>query len=124
MWKRRPSPSSELTSESNRGVSRPDDPRSALPGLGVGAQVYVRAQQPPADDDWEDEPTGIIIAPGDRSLRNVSLPVDGLTTWVVSFTEPAMRRDGRGPYETAVVPASLLVPAEPVANPEDEEGHG
>lgn len=86
--------------------------RSGL-GLGVGVQVYVRERIPVGSDDWVDEPTGVIIAPGDRSLRNVYGPADGLTTWTVAFSEPQYRRDGRGPYETAIVPASLLVAEEP-----------
>ena len=79
----------------------------------VGVQVYVREHEQPTGDDWVGEPTGVIIAPGDRSLRNVYGPLDGLTTWTVSFSEPQHRRDGRGPYATAVIPASLLVAEEP-----------
>lgn len=86
----------------------------AVPGLGVGVQVYVRESDRPCAEDWVGEPTGVIVAPGDRSLRNVYGPVDGLTTWTVAFFEPQHRRDGRGPYERAVIPASLLVTAEPV----------
>lgn len=102
MWKRdRPRP------------RPPRDPREAMPGLGVGVQVYVVEQEPPSSDDWPGEPTGVIIASGDRSLRHVSLPNDGFTTWVVAFSEPQLRRDGSGPYETAVIPSALLVAAEP-----------
>lgn len=101
MWKRdRPRP--------------PRDPRAAMPGLGVGVQVYVVEHEPAVDTDWPDEPTGVIIAPGDRSLRQVSLPTDGYTTWVVAFSEPRRRRDGSGPFETAVIPSALLVAADPV----------
>ncbi|WP_433862357.1 hypothetical protein [Streptomyces sp. L7] len=55
----------------------------------------------------------MIIAGGDRSLRAISLPNDGFTNWVVAFSEPQVRRDGSGPYETATIPAVLLVAAEP-----------
>ncbi|AGW41178.1 iron-dependent peroxidase [Leifsonia xyli subsp. cynodontis DSM 46306] len=104
MWKRKPGrPRDEART----------DPRSSLPGLGVGVQVYVREQAPPAAADWVGEPTGVIVAPGDRSVRNVYGPVDGLTTWLVAFSEPQWRRDGRGPYENAIIPSGLLVPAEP-----------
>lgn len=92
------------------------------PGLGLGVQVYVTEHVPPSSDDWVDEPTGVIVAPGDRNLRNVYGPQDGLTTWTVAFSEPQHRRDGRGPYETAVIPASLLVAEEPVAD-ELRNGH-
>jgi hypothetical protein len=93
MWKRKPGrPRDEART----------DPRSSLPGLGVGVQVYVREQAPPAAADWVGEPTGVIVA-----------PVDGLTTWLVAFSEPQWRRDGRGPYENAIIPSGLLVPAEP-----------
>jgi hypothetical protein len=95
----------------------PKDRRPApehVPALGVGVQVYVREHVPPADDDWVDEPTGVIVSPGDRNLRNIYGPLDGFTTWTVSFYEPQHRRDGRGPYQTAVIPAALLVAAEPV----------
>lgn len=98
----------------NRDRPRPPrDPRVAVTGLGIGVQVYIVEQQPPSSDDWPGEPTGVIIAPGDRGLRNVSLPTDGFTTWLVAFSEPQRRRDGSGPYETAVVPSALLVAAEP-----------
>lgn len=102
MWKRdRPRP--------------PRDPRAAVPRLGVGVQVYVVEHEPAAGTDFPDEPTGVIIAPGDRGLRQVSLPTDGYTTWVVAFSEPQRRRDGSGPFETAVIPSALLVAADPVA---------
>ena len=102
MWKRKP-----------RSGSEPPGARE-LPGLGVGVQVFVREPEHATGEDWMDEPTGVIIAPGDRSLRNVGLPADGLTTWLVAFSEPQHRRDGRGPYEEAVIPAALLVAADPV----------
>ncbi len=91
------------------------DPRAAIPGLGVGVQVYVVEHEPPVGTDWPDEPTGVIIAPGERGLREVSLPTDGFTTWVVAFSQPQSRRDGSGPYEKAVIPSVLLVAADPVA---------
>ncbi|WP_374010792.1 hypothetical protein [Leifsonia sp. LS-T14] len=104
-----------------RRTSKDDGPSaagrrpSAAPGLGVGVQVYVREHDIPSSDDWVGEPTGVIVAPGDRNLRNVYGPADGLTTWTVSFFEPQHRRDGRGPYERAVIPASMLVAEEPYA---------
>ncbi|MFE4469590.1 hypothetical protein ACFRFH_12325 [Leifsonia sp. NPDC056824] len=76
-------------------------------------QVYVLEQEPPSPDDWPGEPTGVIIARADRSIRSISLPNDGFTGWVVAFSEPQLRRDGDGPYETAIIPAVLLVAAEP-----------
>ena len=97
--------------------AKDDRPQAApaldAPGLGVGVQVYVREHDQPSSDDWVGEPTGVIVAPGDRSLRNVYGPLDGLTTWTVAFFEPQRRRDGRGPYERAVIPAALLVAEEP-----------
>jgi hypothetical protein len=106
MWRRKTEP------------SRADRRREheAAGGLGVGVQVYVRESEPPAADDWVGEPTGVIVAPGERSLRSVSLPADRLTTWVVAFGEPQYRRDGRGPADSATVPASRLVAAEPVTD--------
>ena len=97
-----------------RRRNAPEEP--SRPGLGVGVQVHVVAHEPASGEDWVGEPTGVIIAPGDRSLRNVSLPSDRLTTWVVAFSEPQTRRDGRGPYETATIPASFLVAADPVTD--------
>ncbi|MDR6970292.1 hypothetical protein [Leifsonia shinshuensis] len=97
---------------------RPADGPSTdgIPGLGVGVQVYVREREQPAADDWVGEPTGVIVAPGDRNLRNVYGPADGFTTWTVSFFEPQRRRDGRGPFERAVIPAALLVAEEPLSD--------
>lgn len=94
--------------------SRPGDARAATTGLGVGVQVYVLERPEPSGDDWVGEPTGVIVGPGDRSVRAVAAPADGLTTWAVAFSEPQHRRDGRGPFETAVIPAALLVAAEPM----------
>jgi len=102
MWKR-----------SAKDDRTPATPAPDAPGLGVGVQVYVREHDQPSSDDWVGEPTGVIVAPGDRSLRNVYGPLDGLTTWTVAFFEPQRRRDGRGPYERAVIPAALLVAEEP-----------
>ena len=82
--------------------------------LGVGVQVWVREAEPAAGDDWVGEPTGVIVARGERGLRAVSRPSDGFTTWVVAFSEPQHRRDGRGPYASATIPAGLLVAADPL----------
>lgn len=89
-------------------------PASSVTALGVGVQVHVIERSPATGDDWPGEPTGVIVAPGDRGLRSVGLPPDGLTRWVVAFSEPQRTRDGRGPFETAAIPAALLVAAEPV----------
>jgi hypothetical protein len=98
--------------------SRADQEQTAgqdLGGLGVGVQVWVREQETPSGDGWVGEPTGVIVARGERGVRAVARPSDGLTTWVVAFSEPQHRRDGRGPYASATIPASLLVAAEPMA---------
>jgi hypothetical protein len=108
MWRRKTTPDPD--------DRQPDGPSHLGGALGVGVQVYVRESDIPAGDDWVGEPTGVIVAPGERSLRTVSLPADRLTTWVVAFDEPQYRRDGRGPAERATVPASRLVAAEPVAD--------
>jgi len=106
MWRR-------ASDDRSAAGGSPETTGRRAPGLGVGVQVYVREHDPASSDDWIGEPTGVIIAPGDRGLRNVYGPQDGLTTWTVSFFEPQHRRDGRGPYETAIIPASLLVAEEP-----------
>lgn len=105
MWKR----SAKDPGPVDASLQRPD-----APGLGVGVQVWVKESIPPASDDWAGEPTGVIISAGDRGLRGVYGPLDSWTTWVVAFSEPQHRRDGRGPYETAAIPSFLLVAEEPV----------
>lgn len=107
MWKR----SAKDPAPVDAKVQRPD-----APGLGVGVQVWVKEHIPPASDDWVGEPTGVIVSPGDRNLRNVYGPLDGWTTWTVAFFEPQHRRDGRGPYERAAIPSFLLVAAEPLTD--------
>lgn len=92
---------------------RKTTPPSA-PAFGVGVQVYVREQEPQSGDDWVGEPTGVIIAPGAASLRSVNLPAGDVTSWLVAFSEPQHRRDGRGPYEQATIAQALLVAADPV----------
>ena len=106
MWKRTAKDGPDAGTAAHHGA----------PGLGVGVQVYIREPELPSPDDWSGEPTGVIVGPGDRGLRNVYGPFDRLTMWTVSFFEPQFRRDGRGPYERAVVQASLLVAEEPFAD--------
>lgn len=87
---------------------------STQPAFGVGVQVYVREPQEQSGDDWVGEPTGVIIAPGAASLRSVNLPAGDVTSWLVAFSEPQQRRDGRGPYEQATIAQALLVAADPI----------
>jgi hypothetical protein len=84
------------------------------PGFGVGVQVYVREPQEQSGEDWVGEPTGVIIAPGTASLRSVNLPAGDVTSWLVAFSEPQHRRDGRGPYEQASIAQGLLIAADPI----------
>ncbi|GAB3577250.1 hypothetical protein GCM10027406_11310 [Leifsonia lichenia] len=86
----------------------------AAPGFGVGVQVYVTEPQTESGEDWVGEPTGVIIAPGAASLRSVNLPAGDVTSWLVAFSEPQHRRDGRGPYEQATIAQALLVTADPI----------
>lgn len=97
---------------------RSAEPRKTetVPALGVGVQVYVRETDEPAGEDWVDEPTGVIIAPGSPTLRSVNLPAGEDTLWLVAFSRPQHRRDGRGPYDRASIPQRLLVAAEPIAD--------
>lgn len=85
-----------------------------VPAFGVGVQVYVREPQTESGEDWVGEPTGVIIAPGAASLRSVNLPAGDVTSWLVAFSEPQHRRDGRGPYEQASIAQVLLVAADPI----------
>ncbi len=84
------------------------------PAFGVGVQVYVREPEVPSGEDWVGEPTGVIIAPGSPTLRSVNLPAGDGTLWMVAFSEPQHRRDGRGPYDRVSIPQGLLVAADPI----------
>ncbi|WP_223690297.1 hypothetical protein [Leifsonia poae] len=93
--------------------NRSEKPASA-PGFGVGVQVYVAEPVVPTGDDWVGEPTGVIVSSGSASLRSVNLPAGPTTNWLVSFSHPQYRRDGRGPFEQASIEQALLVVADPI----------
>jgi hypothetical protein len=99
-----------------------NEPPAALPGFGVGVQVYVVEPTLPGPDDWVGEPTGVIVSTGAATLRSVGLPAGATTNWLVVFDEPQYRRDGRGPFERAAIAQSLLVAAEPLAGGPDLPG--
>src|SRR5438309_6817508 len=103
MWKRSTKPETEAA-------------RTSQPAFGVGVQVYVREPDAPSSEDWVGEPTGVIVAPGSPTLRSVNLPSGDGTLWLIAFSEPQYRRDGRGPYERASIPQRLLVAAEPIGD--------
>ncbi|WP_431277022.1 hypothetical protein [Leifsonia poae] len=93
-----------------RKETTPSDPR-----FGVGVQVHVVEPVTQTGDDWVGEPTGVIVGTGAASLRSVSLPASGTSSWLVAFDEPQFRRDGRGPFEQANIEQALLVAAEPIS---------
>ncbi|WP_243696934.1 hypothetical protein [Labedella endophytica] len=94
-----------------------DQAAAAASGLlGVGVQVHVVEGSEGTHDHWEGEPTGVIVSLGDsRPSGVVGIPRLKGQVWKVAFDEPQYRPDGKGPYETAEIPASLLVAAPPVA---------
>ena len=87
---------------------RPRPPRSVVgPALGIGA--LVRVVNDGRGDQWEDEPIGLIVAPGGNQI--VGYPgIAGGMSWTVAFERPAYTVDGRGPFERATVAARQLVP--------------
>ena len=102
----------------NRGRRRPADDGS--PTLGIGA--LVRVIDDGRGDRWEDEPIGVIVAPGGNQI--VGYPGIGTgMSWMVAFERPAYTIDGRGPFDRATIAARQLVAlgvlSEGQAAPED-----
>lgn len=78
--------------------------------IGIGAQVIVMPD-PSAADQWEGEPSGVVVAPGDNNIvAYPGLTFGGPTRWLVAFDELQFTADGRGPFEQATVGSWRLVP--------------
>jgi hypothetical protein len=78
--------------------------------IGIGAQVVV-LPDPSASDQWEGEPSGVVVAPGDNNIvAYPGLTFGGPTRWLVAFDELQFTADGRGPFEQATVGSWRLVP--------------
>jgi hypothetical protein len=78
--------------------------------IGIGALVFI-ASAPGSADEWDGEPTGVVIAPGDNEIVGYpGLNLGSPRHWLIAFDEPAYMKDGRGPFEQASVAARLLVP--------------
>jgi hypothetical protein len=78
--------------------------------IGIGAQVVVMPD-PSAADQWEGEPSGVVVAPGDNNIvAYPGLTFGGPTRWLVAFDELQFTADGRGPFEQATVGSWRLVP--------------
>jgi hypothetical protein len=81
----------------------PDDRAIPSDPIGIGAQVIVR-QDPGAADQWDGEPSGVVVAPGDNNIvAYPGITFGGPTRWLVAFDELQFPQDGRGPFENATV---------------------
>jgi len=83
--------------------------------IGIGALVYV-VSAPDGRDEWEGEPSGVVIAPGDNEIAAYpGISMGRLSGWLVAFDELAYMADGRGPFEQATVPGARLrlIPSPP-----------
>jgi hypothetical protein len=99
-----------------RGWRRPgDDPvdhgGTKSDAIGIGAQVIIRAD-PRSLDEWDGEPSGVVVAPGENEIAAYpGLTFGGPTRWLVVFDELQFTSDGRGPFEQATVGSWRLAPA-------------
>lgn len=93
-------------------------PARAVVGIGSLVTIKPSAGQ---GDDWDGEPSGVVIATGDNEIVGYpGLNAGGVTGWLISFDELAYTKDGRGPFEQATIPTWRLVPVAPVS-PVDED---
>jgi hypothetical protein len=78
-------------------------------GFGVGAQVIVRLDRTDGRGFLQEDPVGIIIAPG-RTLGEIPYapPTADDPSWIVEFEQPFTGLDGSGPHASAKVPERLL----------------
>jgi hypothetical protein len=80
----------------------PKQPRHSGPAIGIGMLVAV-VSDADQTDAWEDDPVGVVVAPGDKEIA----PYPGLQRpryWTVAFDTPSYTGDGRGPFERATFP--------------------
>ncbi|MCX7521893.1 hypothetical protein OSC27_06320 [Microbacterium sp. STN6] len=84
------------------------DAASSLPPLGIGALVVVTSPAGVADE-WEGQPSGVIVATGDNQIVGYPgmVPVH---SWLVDFDELAYMKDGRGPFQRATIASRFLSP--------------
>jgi hypothetical protein len=95
----------------------PKTPVSRGPAVGIGMLVAVVSDAQQADA-WEDDPVGVVVAPGNKELA----PYPGLQLpryWTVAFERPSYTGDGRGPFERATFPEARLRVLDPGPTAED-----
>lgn len=77
--------------------------------FGVGAQVIIHLNR--SEGAWppQDDPVGIIVAPGEElGVMYWAPPSTQEQSWVVEFEEPFYGLDGSGPHDSARVPEKFL----------------
>lgn len=83
--------------------------RPASDAIGIGSLVVVTSV-PGSSDEWEGEPVGVVIAPGDNEIAAYpGITFGRAAGWLVAFDELAYMKDGRGPFEQATVPGRQLI---------------
>jgi hypothetical protein len=98
-----------------RGGDRAEErPAGGSAAFGVGAQVIVRLERGDGVGLFQEDPIGIIVAPG-RTLGETPYapPTADDPSWIVEFEEPFTGLDGSGPHASAKVPERLLELAPP-----------
>ncbi|WP_346231857.1 hypothetical protein [Parafrigoribacterium mesophilum] len=77
--------------------------------FGVGAQVIVHLDRTDGRGFLQEDPVGVIIAPG-RTLGETPYapPTADDPSWIVEFEQPFTGLDGSGPHSSAKVPERLL----------------
>lgn len=106
--------------DENTGLSKRRLLPSAHATVGIGSLVTIKPGTG-QKDDWDGEPSGVVIATGDNEIVGYpGLNAGGVTGWLVSFDELAYTNDGRGPFEQATIPTWRLVPVAPVSPMDDD----
>lgn len=91
---------------------RREAPRSQA--IGIGSLVYV-VSEPGDRDEWEGEPSGVVIGQGDNQIAAYpGILVGRDASWLVAFDGLAYTTDGRGPFDQATIPDGRLVLVPPV----------
>jgi len=77
--------------------------------IGVGVQVVVRLNRDDGAFVPQEDPVGVVIAPGqDLGAVYWNPPTADDPSWIVEFDEPFFGLDGSGPHESARVPERFL----------------
>jgi hypothetical protein len=72
-------------------------------------QVVIKPDESQGDNDWDGEPSGVIVSRGDNVVFGTSGASGSRNdAWVVVFDEPQYLKNGRGPFHESRIAGRRL----------------